>query len=143
LRAADLDGEGPDWSKARTGPASPPGEDELIKRACGHDNARRAGQEWEGTSASDDRATPDPDDELLGRIAVNYLRRRMTGYDAEGGKIKSKVGVDDACEVILEKVFGTIAKVYPWLELECQRRYFERLKQVDSRRLEKLRRKPC
>jgi hypothetical protein len=138
LRAACRDGEGPDWSSARTGPSSPPGEDELIKRACGHDNARRAGQEWEGTSASDDRATPDPDDAFPERIAVNYLRHRMTGHDVERRKIQGRVGVDDACEVLIEKVSGAIAEACPWLESECLRQHFGRLRRQQDRQLAKL-----
>jgi hypothetical protein len=101
-------------------------EDEPIRRVCNHYNVRRQERQWEGRRASDSRATPDPDDEFLERITVNYLRHQTTGYDAEGRKIKGKVGVDDAHDVLREEVYNAISEAYTWLELECDRQCDDR-----------------
>jgi hypothetical protein len=61
----------------------------------------------------------------------------MAGHDAEGGKIRGKVGVDDVCEALIEQVYNAIAEVDPWLGPECLRQHFGRHRRQQDRQLAK------
>lgn len=102
----------------------------LFRRACAHYNRRREdraierGEELEGSMA-----TEDSDPAFLERIAVNYLRHRLTSYDARLEEIAGKVGARDGRGEIARRVFLAIEEAYPWLALECRR-------QLDARGLD-------
>lgn len=89
----------------------------LIAKACAHYNAFTPGRE-------DDYCKParlDSDDGFLNRIAVNFLRHRMTPYERHLARTYGKVGADEAYVVIKTKVLHAIATAYPFLAGECNR----------------------
>lgn len=60
------------------------------------------------------------DDAFLRRITVNYIRHELTEYDGELSATAGRVGVYQAVPLIQQKVFSSIAAVYPHLRGECR-----------------------
>lgn len=54
--------------------------------------------------------------EFLNRITVNYLRHECTDYDYELSEIAGKVGVQDAHDILKERVNEAIYEAYPTLK---------------------------
>ena len=92
---------------------------ELIQAACDHYNARRSPR----TDGDDGfcAATPESDHSFLDRIAVNFIRHRLTRYEDRLIEIYGKVGTETAYCRIKYKVLGAIAAAYPDLAPECHR----------------------
>ena len=61
------------------------------------------------------------DQNFLERIQVNYIRHVLTTYDNKLHDIFAKVGTDEAYIKIRNKIYKEIAKVYPYLKVECKR----------------------
>lgn len=57
-----------------------------------------------------------PDDDFIVRISINYIRHELSDYESQLAVIAKKVGVDDAYQIIREKVNEEIIKVYPYLK---------------------------
>jgi hypothetical protein len=68
-----------------------------------------------------DASTDDAGQDFLDRIAVNFLRHRMTDYDAMLRERFGLAGVDDAARIIRRRVLAAIAAAYPELRAECER----------------------
>jgi hypothetical protein len=97
-------------------------KERLIARACQHyNNQKVARAEWCGHGWTGNDATKESDPFFLERIAVNYLRHELTGYDFHLDHLRGKVGIDDAYMAIRAGIFAAIAKEYPWLAKECKR----------------------
>lgn len=90
--------------------------DALVRRACDHYNWRKADREIDAPAAS-----PSSDRGFLDRITVNYLRHRLTEYEAHLHKTSGRVGASDAYVTIKAKVLEAIAAAYPDLADECRR----------------------
>ncbi len=90
-------------------------KDELIDRAREHYNRL-----WERRGRDDKFAYSD-DEDFMQRIAVNYLRHRLTDYETDIGKLHGLVGRDEAYIIIRKKVLEAIGNAYPWLSGECRR----------------------
>jgi hypothetical protein len=61
----------------------------------------------------------------LDRALVNYLRHRMSSYEAELKQFKGVVGVGEAYLIIRNRVLDLIAAEYPALAAEAERQKFE------------------
>jgi hypothetical protein len=88
----------------------------LVRRACEFYNARRSEPAPGPTSAS-----VDSDPAFLAHITVDYVRQKLTGYEAALHAQFGRVGVEDAVEAIRKKVYAAIAEAYPDLAKECRR----------------------
>lgn len=67
------------------------------------------------------KATPDSPPEFLQRIAVNYVRRNLTRYDATLDRLFGRAGRAAAYEVLRPRVLTAIAQAYPTFGGECRR----------------------
>jgi hypothetical protein len=65
-----------------------------------------------------DAASPPP---FLDRIAVNYIRHRLTAYDAQLAAMVGQVGGEEASLLVKRRVFEAIAVAYPELADEAHR----------------------
>ncbi len=61
------------------------------------------------------------DPTVLNRITVNYVRHELSRYDNELSSIKGKVGRHEIHAWIKRRVLEEIARVYPYLNVECER----------------------
>jgi hypothetical protein len=61
----------------------------------------------------------------MDRACVNYLRHRMSSYEAELKQFKGVVGVGEAYLIIRNRVLDLIAAEYPALAAEAERQKFE------------------
>ena len=93
-------------------------QDDLIRRACAHYNARRWQSEREPYGPP---ARADSDPLFLERIAVNYLRHELSPYEAQLGAIYGRVGVREGYIALKAKVLAAIAVSYPEFAAECER----------------------
>ena len=75
--------------------------------------------DWYSDREDWEPASPDSDPAFLARIQVNYVRHRLTRYDAALEKVAGKVGVREAEDVIREKVYAAIKATYPEFVTEC------------------------
>ena len=89
------------------------GEQELIQRACTNYNSLPQRMH------DDNYASASSDPKFLARIRVNYLRHRLTQYEAHLDKIAGKVGRYDAYVSLKKKVLRAIASKYEDLREEC------------------------
>lgn len=83
------------------------GKDKLVRLACDHYN-------WWNNKPYN-YATPSSDESFLKRITINYLRHQCTCYDRELRKFYKKVGVQDAHNVLQERINEAIKQKYEWL----------------------------
>jgi hypothetical protein len=91
--------------------------DEVRRRAIASYNAHKEAnwrEEWEP-------ATLESGQVFLERISVNYVRHHLTAYDGRMEGAAGRIGAGDARDLIREKVYEAIAKVYPELARECRR----------------------
>jgi hypothetical protein len=96
------------------------GREKLVHLACESYNTRASERDVE--RGQDDRyASSDSAPAFLARITVNYIRHRLTRYEAALYAQFGKVGVEDAVAAIRSKVYGAIATAYPDLAEECER----------------------
>lgn len=102
-------------------------EVELLRRACDSYNdhklelSLRSYRDFEWTPA-----TTDSDESFLKRITVNYLRHKLTGYEAKLARQYGKVGVRHSYILISRKIFTAISEAYPELAEECERQFQQR-----------------
>jgi hypothetical protein len=108
------------------------GRDELVRLACRHYNERQADRAMERGWCDYRPATPDSSPAFLERIAVNFLRHKLTEYGDRLDEISGKVGVDLAYQGIVSKVLDAIAEVYTWLGEECERQKAARVGQPED-----------
>jgi hypothetical protein len=109
---------------------------ELIRQARAHQRSRQADREERqmmrgdfggGGGYYDDYYVPTPEERAAAeeafeqRITVNYIRHRLTEYDANCRRLNSLVGKDAAYRLLRAKVFAAIRTEYPWLADECDR----------------------
>ena len=88
-------------------------KDKLIKKACYHYNERNS---WKELTYDDySKATPSSDEEFLKRITINYLRHQLTHYDDELSKFFKKVGVEEAHDILKNRINEAIKQKYEWL----------------------------
>ena len=88
-------------------------KDKLIQNACNHYNRWN---DWkEGGYCDYWRATPSSDESFLKRITINYLRHQCTCYDKELEKFFKKVGVQEAHDILQERINEAILQKYEWL----------------------------
>jgi hypothetical protein len=74
-------------------------------------------------------ATIDSDPDFLHRITVNYIRHDLTDYDSLLANLYGTVGVDEAYEILRERVDDEIRYQYPYLAKavhEAEKRWRER-----------------
>jgi hypothetical protein len=81
----------------------------LISRLISPERAGRHYNAWKGDRWDFIPATPEFDPVFLKRISVNFLRHRLTGYEAHLADIYGKVGTDTAYPKIKAKVLDAIA----------------------------------
>jgi hypothetical protein len=97
-------------------------KEKLTLAACRHYNDRQNdGYGVPLIVSGDNLASPDSDEAFLDRITVNYLRHHCSNYETELEKTFGKVGVQQAYEVIRNRVLQAIAEAYPKLKAECER----------------------
>ena len=70
---------------------------------------------------------------FLDRVTVNYLRHVRTNYDELLASLHGKVGIEEAKELVRERVYEAIASTYPDLAAECSRQERARA-EAESRR---------
>ncbi len=90
---------------------------EVLPLAIRHYNERSAIRDRDMLK---ERAGPDSDPRFLSRIAVNFIRHRLTSYDATFEVIANRIGVREATRIIRQRVFEAIAKSYPQYYHECR-----------------------
>ena len=61
------------------------------------------------------------DEGFLDRITVNFIRHRMTEYDARLANLYGKAGKTEARELLRAKILTAISRTYPELYIECAR----------------------
>ncbi|MFF4651417.1 hypothetical protein [Streptomyces sp. NPDC001380] len=101
--------------------------DELAEQAVRHRNRRDRERAWDrpdhvprpAVLATTDTAT-------LARWQVDYLRHRLTGYDALLDGLHGGAGRTEAAQLLRERLLDAIARAYPELAAECRRRLAER-----------------
>jgi len=93
--------------------------DDVIAAACDSYNERLLlfprGRDDERSDAS-----PRSDEKFLRRITVNYLRHNVSDYEAMLKSLHGKVGINDAVDLVRERVYDAIADRFPDLAGECQ-----------------------
>jgi len=120
-----------EWVAGLTIPVPVLDRDVLIREACEYYNARgdrRPARRWGDPGAEEEwgeayvwrPASPGSDPWFLNRIVVNYLRHRLTDYEAVLRRTVGKVGRRAAYAAIKGKVLGAIAGAYPWLAEACR-----------------------
>lgn len=72
-------------------------------------------------------ASKNSDKEFLDRIMVNYVRHNLTEYDYALYQLVAKTGKGRAYLLLNEKIYSTIAEIYPHLKHECDRQLQEKL----------------
>lgn len=90
-------------------------EEELKKRAVKSYNDFKERKAMDHDDWEFEPATVDADDAFLNRISLNYLRHHCTRYENELRNIFGKVGVDQAYEILKEKINNAILEKYPFL----------------------------
>ncbi|MGA5702334.1 hypothetical protein [Peterkaempfera bronchialis] len=101
--------------------------DELAEQAVRHRNRRDRERAWDrpdhvprpAVAATTDAAA-------LARWQVDYLRHRLTGYDALLDGLYGSAGRTEAAQLLRERIHDAIAGTYPELAAECRRRLAER-----------------
>jgi hypothetical protein len=88
-------------------------EEELREKAIVH---------WEIRNGRE--VDPDSDDEFFERIAVNYVRHELLGYDAGQRRHGLRVGKAQSDAIMKEVALTQIAAKYPWLAAECERQSY-------------------
>lgn len=91
--------------------------DKLMKKACWSYN------EWHQYDRDGyyniDFEPADPkqsDHDFLARIATNYLRHKCTSYEQQLHKLYGKTGVQDAHDILQQRINDEICRVYPQLK---------------------------
>ncbi len=69
-------------------------------------------------------------DDFVARICVNYLRHMLTSYEYQLRQLHGKTGIDEAVDLLRERIYDKIGRTYPDLEVECTRQLGERLERV-------------
>lgn len=85
-------------------------------------------------------ATIDSDPDFLDRITVNYIRHDLTDYDSLLANLYGTVGVDEAYEILRDRVDGEIRDQYPHLAKavhEAEKRWRERQQNKEWMKLRK------
>ena len=88
-------------------------KDKLIENACYHYNNWNEWKECEYGNFT--KATPSSDKEFLKRITINYLRHQCTSYDNTLRKFYKKVGVQEAHDILQDRINNAIKEKYEWL----------------------------
>jgi hypothetical protein len=107
-----------EWARALPMPALPDApREELLRLAIDSYNnywAWRddAGAKWASVHDSE---------ELLQKIAVNYVRHKLRDYESRLLQAFGRAGREEAAAVIRDKILDAIGIVYPWLSEECDR----------------------
>lgn len=83
-------------------------KNKLIKDACNHYNDHNG-------YANYNIATPSSDETFLKRITINYLRHQCTSYDKELDNFFNNVGVQEAHDILKERINKAIKEKYEWL----------------------------
>jgi hypothetical protein len=96
---------------------------ELEREATAHRNAlawERA--QWRDYDELPEDATPeDATPAALARWCVNWLRHQATAYDETLAALFGRTGRDEAARRLRARVYGEIARAYPWLAEEAWR----------------------
>ena len=82
-------------------------KNKLIELACDHYNRWNDNAYYPASTSSDYL--------FLKRICINYLRHQCTCYDDELGRFYRKVGVQEAHNVLQERINEAIKQKYEWL----------------------------
>jgi hypothetical protein len=85
-------------------------EEELRTQAVMH---------WEIKNGKE--VDPNSDEQFFERIAVNYVRHDLLGYDAGLRRRTSRIRKSESDAVMKGMALAQIAAKYPWLAAECQR----------------------
>lgn len=83
--------------------------------------AIKAKQAWYDMTDQYERTAYGADEETVQRWTVNYIRHRLTKYDAFLYSAKGKTGISFAYPLYRKAVLEKIAEVYPALREECHR----------------------
>ena len=70
------------------------------------------------------KTTYGADEATIERWMVNYIRHRLTTYDAELESLFRKIGKDHAQYILHDGILKKIAEVYPELKEECERQMY-------------------
>jgi len=112
-----------DWQ-----PSFPVGDnttlDDVIEAACVSYNERLSSRDWDDHRSY---ASPRSDERFLRRITVNYLRHNVSDYDAMLDSLHGKVGINDAVDLVRERVYAAIAERFPELARECHDQMHDRM----------------
>lgn len=86
-------------------------KNKLIQKACEDYNWRLI------LNSKDDycMATPSSSELFLKRITINYLRHQCTCYEEELRKFHKKVGVQEAHDILQQRINEAIKQKYEWL----------------------------
>ncbi|MFJ6215304.1 hypothetical protein ACIQGZ_18525 [Streptomyces sp. NPDC092296] len=101
--------------------------DDLADQAVRHRNRRDRERAWDQPDHVPRPAvvaTTDPAE--LARWQVNYLRHRLTAYDALLDGLYGGAGRTEAAQLLRERMYDAIARAYPELAAECRRQLAER-----------------
>jgi hypothetical protein len=85
-------------------------EEELRRQAVMH---------WEILRGRE--VDPDSDEQFFERIAVNYARHELIGYDGGLRRRSSRISKSESDALMKGMALAQIAAKYPWLAAECQR----------------------
>jgi hypothetical protein len=114
---------------------------EVLEQACQHYNERDLLSEK--SARVPDVSHLDEVEEFYRRITVNYLRHEMTNYESELRSLHGRTGVDDAIDLLREKIYTAIGEAYPALRNECRRQEDKRREQSEMRRFSSNLRTDC
>lgn len=110
-------------------------EETLLDRAISAYNSHRRMRDWQRFERGqiDDYelenrrdAGTDSDPAFLERITVNYIRHRLTRYDALLESLPGQQAQEEAARIIQTRVFEAIIAEYPAHRDECERQMIER-----------------
>ena len=85
-------------------------KERLINRACSNYNWWHSLDKYHYCYA-----TPTSDEEFLKRITINFIRHQCTCYENELYKMYGKVGVQEAHDILQERINEAIKQKYEWL----------------------------
>ena len=89
--------------------------EEVVERAI------RAKQNWYDMTGQYERSAYGADSRTVQRWTVNYIRHKLTKYDAFLYSAKGKTGISFAYPIYRKAVLEKISDVYPYLCEECGR----------------------
>jgi hypothetical protein len=89
----------------------------LSAREAGIFSAKERGKEY----FVRDRASVHSDKDFLDRITVNYIRHELSVYDEKIDDLFGKIGKHEAFELLNQKIYTEIGRVFPRLRKEARR----------------------